>query len=168
MPARELLDQRRLDGKLRAFCAQDASDMKIVVLIKLKVGLPSCRWGAVVHRGRRAYPAATVRGSVEHSANSSRTDLPVVIHVEGDECFDVGAREGRLRLEAIRKELHGGRAQAGIVGEREAGRRSMKSAASQPHATDFSCASTYASELLRLLLFGARVRSGPDRCCAGS
>ena len=54
--ARESLDQRRLHRKFRAFCAQDASDMKIVVLIKLKADFRHAGGGAVVPADNERIP----------------------------------------------------------------------------------------------------------------
>ena len=67
-------------------------------------------------------------------------DLPIVIRVERDERFDVGAGEDHLRFEAIGEDLQRGRAQAGIVGVREAGDANEKRCQPAASSTDFSCA----------------------------
>ena len=79
--------------------------MKIVVLIELKADFR--------HAGGAVVPPDDERIAQERFEDGPRllpllsTDLPVVIHVEGDKCLDVGAREGRLGGEATRKDLHG-------------------------------------------------------------
>ena len=46
------------------------------------------------------------------------TDLPVVIHVERDECLDIGASEDRLRCESTERQFHCRRAESRIVGRK--------------------------------------------------